>query len=63
MLNSPILYQYFVQQLLEIICRQFPQSITYHYMDILLTDSDTDTLEKMFRKHKEFCHAGVTDCS
>ena len=47
-----------MQQPLEIICRQFPQSTVYHYMgDILLADSDADTLENL-RKHKEFCHAG-----
>lgn len=29
----------------------FPQSIICHYMDnILWTDSDTDSLEKMFKK-------------
>ena len=50
MLNSPTLCQYFVQQLLEIIYRQFPQSIIYHYMDILLADSYTETLEKTFKE-------------
>jgi hypothetical protein len=50
MLNSLTLCQYFVQQLLEIIHRQFPQSTIYRYMDILLADSDTDTLEKMFKE-------------
>jgi hypothetical protein len=41
MLNSPTLYQYFVQQPLEIIWHQLPQSITYPYMnDILLANSD-----------------------
>lgn len=30
--------------------RQFPQSTIYHYMDdVLLADSDKDTLEKMFK--------------
>lgn len=60
MLNSPTLCQYFEQQQLEITCRQFPQSIIYHYMDdVLLANSDKDTLEKTFlKKHKEFCHAG-----
>lgn len=37
-------------QWLEIVCRQFPQSIIFHYMDdVLLADSDKDTLEKMFK--------------
>lgn len=50
MLNNPTLCQYLVQWL-EIICRQFPQSIIYHYMDdVLLADSDKDTLEKMFKE-------------
>lgn len=50
MLNSPTLCQYFVQQPLEIIHKQFPQSIIYHYMDdILLADSDKDVLENMFK--------------
>ena len=49
MLNSPPLCQYFVQKPLEQICKKFPQSIIYHYMDdILLTDSKIDTLEKIF---------------
>ena len=50
-LNSPTLCQYFVQQPLEIIHKQFPESIIYHYMDdTLLADSGTNTLEKMFKK-------------
>ena len=36
MLNSPTLCQYFVQQPLGIICKQFPQPIIYHYMDDIL---------------------------
>ena len=49
MLNSPTLCQYFVQQPLEMIRKQFPQSIIYHYMDdILLADSDINTVERMF---------------
>lgn len=37
-------------QWLEIVHRQFPQSTIYHYMDdVLLADSDKDTLEKMFK--------------
>lgn len=49
-----------MQQLLEIIFRQFPQSIIYHYInDILLADSDTDTLEKMLGENKEFFLVGV----
>lgn len=60
MSNSPTLCQYFEQQLLEIIFRQFPQSIIYHYIiDILLADSDVDTLEKMFGENKEFFLVGV----
>lgn len=48
MLNSPTLCQYFVQQPLEMIRKQFPQSIIYHYMDdILLSDSDINILERM----------------
>ena len=43
---------YFMQQPVEIIHRQFPQSIIYHYIDILLADSDADTLEKMFSETK-----------
>ena len=43
------LCQYLMQQLLEMICRQFPQSIIYCYMDgILRADSDAETLEEMF---------------
>ena len=49
MLNSPTLCQYFVNQSLEIMHKQFPLSIIYHYMDdILLPDSSADTLERMF---------------
>ena len=33
LLTSPTLCQYFVQQLLEIIRRQFPQTIIYHHVD------------------------------
>lgn len=40
--------QYFLHQLREIAHKQFPQSIIYHYMDILLDASDTDTLERRF---------------
>lgn len=37
-------------QWLEIVHRQFPQSTIYHFMDdVLLADSDKDTLEKMFK--------------
>jgi hypothetical protein len=50
MLNSPALCQYCVQQPSEIICKQFPRAIVYHYMDdILLADSDKDVLENMFK--------------
>jgi hypothetical protein len=51
MLNSPTLCQYFVEQSLKIICRQFPQFDVDHYMDgILLADSDRAALEKMFKE-------------
>ena len=54
MLNSPTLCQYFVQQPLEMICKQFPQSIIYHYMDdILLTDPDINTVERIFDEVKQ----------
>ena len=47
----PHLWQYFVSQPLKIICKQFPKSIVYHYMDdILLSDSNADTLERMFEE-------------
>lgn len=53
MLNNPTLCQYYVQQPLEIICKQFSQSTIYHYMDDnLLLDYDTDTLENKFVKIK-----------
>ena len=49
MLNNPTLCQYYVQQPLEIICKQFPQSIIYHNMDdMLMGNSNTDTLGKIF---------------
>lgn len=52
--NGPTLHQYFVQQPLEIICKQFPESIIYHYIDgILLADSDLDFLEKMLNEVKK----------
>ena len=54
MLNSPTLCQYFVSQSLEMIHKQFPESIVYHYMDdILLSDSNVDILERMFEKVKK----------
>lgn len=38
-----------MQQPLEIILKNFPQAIIYHYMDdILLADADKDVLENMF---------------
>lgn len=47
------------QQLLEIICKQFPQSIIHHYMDdILLADSNRDTLEQTFDEGKKNCLIG-----
>ena len=53
MLNIPTLCQCFMSKPLEIICRQFPKSVIYHYMDnILLSDSNIDTLERMFEKVK-----------
>lgn len=43
------------QQLLEIIYKQFPQSIIRHYIDdILLADSNRDTLEQTFDEEKKF---------
>lgn len=33
MLNTPILWHYFVQQLVEVIYRQFSQSFIHHYVD------------------------------
>ncbi|ERE65275.1 putative Pol polyprotein [Cricetulus griseus] len=54
MLNSPTLCQHFVQQPLEIIRKKFSQSLVYHYMDdVLLSDSNKDTLERMFEMVKE----------
>ena len=54
MLNSPTLSHYFVNKPLEIIHKQFPKSIIYHYMDdILLSDSNKDTLESMFEEVKK----------
>ena len=55
MLNSPTLCQYFVSYPLVIICKQISKSIIYHYMDdILLSDSNADTLEKkMFKEVKK----------
>jgi len=54
MLNSPTLRQYFVQQSLEMIRKQFPQSIIYHYMDdILFSDSDINILERIFDEVKK----------
>lgn len=42
-----------MQQQLEMIHSQFPQSVLYHYMDdVLLADLDTDTLEEMFGEAK-----------
>lgn len=39
--------------MLEIICKQFPQSNIYQYMDnTLLADSDADTFEEMFDEVK-----------
>lgn len=53
MLKSSTLCQYSKQQSLEIIHKQLCQSIIYHSMnDILLADSDSYTLEKMFEEIK-----------
>lgn len=39
------------------ICKQFSQSIIYHYMDdILLVASDTGTLERMFNIVQKTLH-------
>ncbi|KAL6031270.1 hypothetical protein STEG23_018611 [Scotinomys teguina] len=39
---------------LEVICKKFPKSIIYHYMDdILLADSNADTLERLFEEVKK----------
>lgn len=61
MLNNPApMPIFFVQQQIEIIHRQFPQSVNYHDMDdILLADICADTLEKMFSETKEFYLFGV----
>ena len=48
MLNSPNLCQYFVQKILEIICKQFLQSILLYGWHFL-TDSVDDVLENMFK--------------
>lgn len=62
MLNSSTLGQHFIQQPLEMICKQFPQSIIYHYMDaLLLIDSDINTLERMFDEVKKK-HTNKTPC-
>ena len=54
LIDSLTLCQYFVSQPLEIIHNQFPKSITYHYMDdILLSDSNMDTLERIFEEVKK----------
>jgi hypothetical protein len=54
MLSSPNLCQYYVEQPMEMIRKQFLQSIIYHYMDdILLTDSEINVLERMFDEVKK----------
>ena len=54
MLNSTVLCQYVVRQSLEIACTKIPESIVYHYMDnILLSNSNVDTLERMFKEAKK----------
>jgi hypothetical protein len=53
-LNSPTLCQYFIQQPVEMIHKQFPKSIIYHYMDnILLTDPNITTMERLFDEMKK----------
>ena len=54
MLNIPTLGQYFVSHPLEIKHKQFPKSVVYYYTDvILLSDSNVDTLERMFEEIKK----------
>ena len=54
MLNNLTLCPYFVSQPLEIIHKQYAKSIIYYYMDgILLSDSNIDTLERMFEEVKK----------
>lgn len=49
--KEPYLVSISVQQPLEIIHKQFTQSILCHYMaDILLADSNSDTLRKTLFK-------------
>jgi hypothetical protein len=55
---------YFVQQPLEIICKQFTQSIIYQYMDdILRGDSRKDVLEIKFKGWRDGSAVKSTDCS
>ena len=54
MLNYPTLCQYCVSLLLEMIYKQFFESMVYHYMDgIFLSDSNVDTLERIFEEVKK----------
>ena len=56
MLNSPTLCQYFVSEPLEIKCKQFSKSITYHYTDeILLCELNLGRLEMLLEEIKEVC--------
>jgi hypothetical protein len=50
MLYSRTLHQYFVQQPLKTNCRQFPQSLIYHYMDDILLADSKDALKKVFKE-------------
>lgn len=50
MLNSSTLYQDFVHQVLEIICKQFPKSIVYHYFAILF---EFKYFRKIFKEVKK----------
>jgi hypothetical protein len=54
MLNSPTLFQYFVQHPLEMIHKQFLHSIIYHYIDdILMADAYITILKRIFDKVKQ----------
>ena len=54
LLNSLTLCQYFLSQLLEMICKKFLESVVYNYVnDILLSDSNVDVLERMFEEVKK----------
>ena len=47
---------YFLQQPVEMIQKKFHKSIIYHYMDnILLTDPNITTMERLFDEMKKKC--------